>query len=179
MSRVITFSLDFPAKHPRRDQSTFFVEKVLNSCDIDYEGNDYYDTLEKLNPNIKPPVLRNFWGNVSSDQYDEKHHTIRAGNRWKVGDKFSPRVWSGKPYASKQIQFAADIEIKKIYRFHISGGEYKIDEKVYGGYSESDFELLELIGKNDGLNRHDLMDWLHYPKPFTGQIICWNENINY
>lgn len=34
---------------------------------------------------------------------DQKHHTIRAGNRFKTGDYFSPRVWSGSPYNSKQL----------------------------------------------------------------------------
>lgn len=35
----------------------------------------------------------------------------------KVGDKFSPRVWSGKPYRSKMITIAPDIEVKQIWDF--------------------------------------------------------------
>lgn len=44
-----------------------------------------------------------------------KEHTIRKGKRWKVGDKFSPRIWSGKPYKSKQIILAPDTEIKQVF----------------------------------------------------------------
>lgn len=42
---------------------------------------------------------------------DVKYHTIRAGNRFKKGDYFSPRIWTDKPYASKQYQFHPDILI--------------------------------------------------------------------
>lgn len=37
--------------------------------------------------------------------------------------------------------------------------------------------LLQLLSFNDGLSRKDFKDW--FAKPFAGQIICWNEKINY
>ncbi len=39
--------------------------------------------------------------------------------------------------------------------------------------------MLGGIAKNDGLDIDEFMAWFKYPKPFEGQIICWNENIGY
>jgi hypothetical protein len=99
--RVITFSRTFPGYHPQAGKQTFFVEKVLKS--IYWNKNDYKE--------IDQPDGLDFDLGIYIES-DPKHHTIRAGHRWKEGDWFSPRVWSGKPYNSKQIQFAPDIQLK-------------------------------------------------------------------
>lgn len=178
MSKVITFSRTFPAYHPKAGQSTFFVEKLwaslLNSpqqfdapiSEYIYDvgaliGYDYADTAFN--------VVENSW---------PKNHTIRAGNRWKVGDKFSPRVWSGKPYNSKQIIIAPDIEIEKIWDFEMDlNGVYSINGKYTSEQEDYDLAL------NDGLTEYEMQFWFmpnyNKPKEFKGQIICWNENINY
>lgn len=160
MSKVITFSRQFPSYHPRKGEPTYFVEKVLKS--LDSIG---------IHPFEIPCEM-------SLDQYATclpKHHTIRAGNRWKVGDWFSPRVWSGKPYNSKQIQFAPDIQVKKVWSFSIALDGLYIDQARYLILTG----LIKDVGANDGLDLDDFLDWFQYPKPFEGQIICWNENIEY
>lgn len=188
--RVITFSRVFPAKHPRKGEPTYFIEKVWK----------YF--LEKSSP-VFP-----YWMNKhelkidirNCYDFDPKHHTIRAGNRWKVGDKFSPRIWSGQPYRSKQIQFAPDMEIKKIWDITITteddDGEndwsfFNINGKHHTAYSEEYASLeLKALAKNDGLSLNDFYNWFSLertqkqrlekePKIFNGQIICWNESINY
>jgi hypothetical protein len=175
MSKVITFSRTFPAYHPKAGQPTYFVEKFWKSLWDQNKAHDIHLFQEPYDEHFHP------WGDGSTNvhQYSGKHHTIRAGSRWKEGDYFSPRVWSGKPYNSKQIIIGPNTQIVKEYSFEIQGGEFKIDDRVYGGEAESIFELLELIALNDGLNRHDLLEWFKYPKPFDGQILCWNENIKY
>lgn len=165
MSRVITFSQKFPATHPRKGEQTYFKEKIWagladilegfkipNHC-TDWDWYEYYNGIPKL-------------------------HTIRAGKRWKVGDKFSPRVWSGRPYASKQIVIAEDIEIKKIYNIRVDkNGCMWVDDYLWQ-FPYDD------IATNDGLNNQDFIDWLIKPakdnwKEFNGQIICWSKKINY
>lgn len=172
MSKVITFSRYFPKGHPRAGEPTYFVGKILISLnnqdwDIVHDKNNPEKSLFELLPIDLTYPMRN---------PNPKFHTIRAGNRWKVGDKFSPRVWSGKPYNSPQIIIAPDIEIKKVFQFTISGGEFWINDNIYDGMN---IDFLEQIAANDGLTRCDLLDWFKYPKPFQGQIICWNESINY
>lgn len=54
-----------------------------------------------------------------------------------------------------------------------SGYHPKKGQPTY--FVEKVFEIAE----NDGLTSDDLLAWFKYPKPFSGQIICWNHNIKY
>lgn len=156
MAKIITFSRTFPAYHPKKGQPTYFVEKFYKSI-----GIKNYDEERVFNPRLYV------------NEVEPKHHTIRAGNRWKVGDKFSPRVWSGKPYKSKQIIISEDVEIKQIWDFQ----KDLISDKWYlNGIEMSSLSRIDLA-INDGLMYKDLLFWFN--KPFSGQIICWNHEIKY
>jgi hypothetical protein len=156
MSKVIPVSRVFPKYHPKAGQPTYFVEKILSS--INYK---YYDEDRQFNPRL------------SVDVFEPKHHTILNGNSWKVGEKFSPIVWSETPRGPKQIIIAADIEIKKTFDF----SKDLISDKWYvNGVEMSSAERIDLA-VNDGLLYKDLLDW--FPKPFNGQIICWSDTPQY
>lgn len=174
MAKVITFSRTFPTYHPKKGKGTNFIEKFLTSIGLENLTKKQFEDCETLICGEAKGVLPEM-----IELYTPKHHTIRAGNRFKAGDYFSPRVWSGKPYNSKQIILAPDTEIKKVWNFKINRGGFYINDRLYDGEMEGHFELLEEIAKNDGLNRHDLIAWFKYPKSFDGQIICWNKNVNY
>lgn len=175
MPRVITFSRTFPSYHPKVGQPTFFVEKFWNSI---YEGKDREEALISHE-------LSGMWSAwCEMRELAPKHTTIRAGHRFKVGDKFSPRVWSGTPYKSKQIIIAPDMEVKNIIPIHI----WKSDRIMIGHKSGNEtLGLLEAkkVCKNDGLEFQDFEDWFCKSSQFKrtnwfdGQIIIWNENINY
>lgn len=166
--RVITFSRFFPSKHPRKGEPTYFVEKIWNDIQ-----DSFFDQLPQLNLD---PMIE-----------DKKGHTIRAGNRWKVGDFFSPRVWSGLPYRSKQIQFAPLIEIKKVWNFVITphkenGYSIHINKNYVADWKFKTANImLKEVAKNDGLSKEDFIAWFDCVKNphFIGQVICWNEKINY
>lgn len=178
MSKVITFSRTFPKGHPRQGQSTFFVEKVLHGLrDININIGHYkkkvpLNFLQSLTLHTPPP--------------EKKFTTIRAGKRFKTGEKFSPRVWSNKPYNSKQITFFDDILIVKTWDFKIEVDEdylcVLIDGHAFYEKNkrfETQPEALETMAANDGLALQDFKDWFKWGQPFDGQIICWNQNINY
>lgn len=173
MSRVITFSQTFPAYHPKAGQPTYFVEQIWNGL----------ISMELMGYDTRLDLPTSFLNSLSKEDHLYKFHTIRLGNRWKVGDKFSPRIWSGKPYRSKQITIAPDIEVKKVWDFKIEKYHdgYWIDFGAYKLPPFIDFENtgLSLLAMNDGLSVEDLLLWFKYPKPLEGQIICWNENIYY
>ncbi len=174
MSKVITFSRVFPAYHPKKGQPTLFAEKLINSFRNDKNFAELvYDLGDKLGYMYADDILSVI------DSVEPKNHTIRSGNRWKVGDNFSPRVWSGKPYNSKQIILAPDIEIKKVWNIEVC--HYAVNGKVKGvsafiinGNIYTNWDILAL---NDGLSLNNLISWFN--KPFKGQIICWNKYINY
>lgn len=172
MSKVLTFSRTFPAYHPKAGQPTYFVERLWQSFAL---------LPEKVSvPSIKITLSMNELANGIP-----KHHTIRSGNRWKVGDKFSPRVWSGRPYASKQLVIAQDIEIKKTWDIEWDINGVASMCKPGGQMKYLDEGVDELIAKNDGLSEIDFAEWLvmpNYRKEVESgpmQIICWNDQIEY
>ena len=172
MAKVITFSRVFPSYHPRAGEPTYFVEKIINSLGLpEYKRMTAHDLYSEDVKTTQADFLKGSCNPLFN--HLPKYHTIRAGHRWKVGDMFSPRVWSGKPYRSKQIQFAPDIEIKKVWdvEFDGDGCFWIFSDKERGA------NILYTVAKNDGLSLTDMMSWFN--KPFTGQIIAWNENINY
>lgn len=165
MARVIIFSRVFPAYHPKKGEPTHFVEKLIKSLDqIDFQfGNLNRDAFDFFD--------EDFYNEIATP----KHHTIRVGKRWKVGDKFSPRVWSGKPYRSKMITIAPDVEVKKVWDIGLRiRGDFK---EFYCNDADITTTSIELLSMNDGLLLGDFISWFN--KPFEGQIICWNESINY
>ena len=181
MSRVITFSRTFPAYHPRRGAPTGFVEKVLNQLGIG-KCDAYSRTLKDLNHRLSGQLIDAFMYSINEGAHKcmTKSHTIRSGNRWKVGDKFSPRVWSGKPYCSPQITIAPDIEIVKTWDFEYFEVNGLLGMKLDG----EPFYNLD-VAVNDGLGPTDFINWFGLSpsfkneRLFNGQIICWNKNINY
>lgn len=166
MAKVITFSKNFPSYHFRKGEPTHFIQKFWASIKVPLPVSV---DAEKLEGEVHLLMKENFI---------PKHHTIRGGKRWKVGDKFSPRVWSGKPYNSKQIILADDVEVKQVFDFEMDlNGVYAVNGKYL------DNNKYETLAMNDGLTEEELFNWFmpnyNKPKEFVGQIICWNENVSY
>jgi len=163
MSKVITFSRVFPKHHPKSGQATYFVEQLYNSL-FSRSISIYYPKGLEVNESI----------------LGVKNHTIRSGNNWKVGDKFSPRVWSEKPYNSKQIILCEDVEIKKIYQIRI-WRESLLNLRFYINGEIISAPKIKELAENDGLLHRDLLDWFNVPveKNFEGQIICWSSAVSY
>src|SRR5581483_8638457 len=91
---------------------TYFVEKI------------WRDYLDKSSPMFPYWMSRHekMLGISIRNCYDfkPKLHTVRKGKRWKAGDFFSPRVWSDRPYASKQVVIAPDIKLERVADIEIS-----------------------------------------------------------
>lgn len=133
-------------------------------------------TFSKKFP-VKHPKAGQDTGFVEAIINGSKKHTIRAGYRWKIGDRFSGRVWRDRPYASPQIEFV-EIEILKIWEFDFYGTTALLNNKPVNSLTLSE------IAANDGLSLQDFKDWfLIHPKVkktgFQGQILCWDENVKY
>ncbi|MBC7642122.1 MAG: hypothetical protein H7174_07270 [Flavobacterium sp.] len=164
MAKVITFSRVFPKGHIRQGEQTNFVEKIWKSLYTNTicpdNLNDYINNyMDKLSTEILP-----YYATIS------KKHTIRNGNRFKKGNFFSPRVWSNKPYQSKQIIIAPDTEIVQVYDIEIFlNNEIHINGVHFATFGS---ENCHLIAKNDGLEMKDFISWFS-KLPFKGQIICW------
>lgn len=167
MSKVIMFSQTYPSYHPRAGEETFFIEKITKGF------------LLLGIPTLEFDELR-YWDYGMYEECDPKYHTIRAGYHFKVGDLFSPRVWSGRPYNSQQITIAPDIQIKKVWDIEIDTADIWAIGLPDTQIKYLDDDLQARIALNDGLSEQDLYFWFKMAKkPWTGQIICWNESIEY
>lgn len=176
--KVLTFSTKFPTDHPRKGEPTWFVEQILSSIlprpltiglsEFPAAARDYINDFFVIDGSYK------------------KGHTIRAGSRFKPGDMASLRIWSGRPFHTKQIEFA-QVEVKKVWEFNIHVvGDGLIWQMP--GIGSGDFDTksnsLKIISKNDGLEIRDFIDgFVIHPnakeRVFTGQIISWDSSIEY
>ena len=162
MAKVIMISRAFLKGHPRAGEPTDFVEKIMAGL----ADRDWTFAIPK---DFTLYDFHKYYNCTAS-----KGHTIRKGKRFKAGDMASLKVWTGKPYRSKQFEFAL-VEVKKTWdieiaieigAIRINDGEWIFDETV-----------LKRLSRNDGLSYDDFKAW--FPNHFKGQIICWNESINY
>lgn len=179
MSRVLTFSRQFPAHHVRKGEPTFFPELIVKGLGL----SDQYISDQKFD-----------WMNDFVMSLDEpKLQTIRSGSKWKAGDKARPCTWllpGGRfTKGNKLIQFAPEIEIKRVYDFEITKNRFGVEEQWlihvdYRSYfqgieNEQWDEALTNLAKNDGLTVEDFKSWFKWPTPFKGQIISWSSEIQY
>lgn len=155
--KVLTFSKKFPKGHPRAGEETWFIQKILHSL---------------ITPQYEP---------ATGVGWPPKFHAIRSGSRFKAGDMASLRVWSDKPYRSKQIEFA-QVEVKKVWPVEINVIQTSPVIMIGGNWLTYDAGCE--LAKNDGLTITDFISWFNiHPKKkqqvFTGQIICWSDKITY
>lgn len=126
-------------------------------------------------------------GFIQSIMDGSKSHTIREGSRWKPGEIFSARFWKGRPYQTKQKEFA-QLQIKKVWPITIAphpdrGYAIHIGDRYVADWTGTANITIEELAGNDGLTKEDFLDWFGCNKkkirPISGQIICWNDKINY
>jgi hypothetical protein len=158
MAKIRTLSRKFLQGHPKVGQPTYFVEKFLNCLRINYRSENYLELLKVINPDKE---VETFYHSLNQNIIDTKSHTIRHGNHFKTGDLISIRCWANRPYKDKQIKLIPDIAVVKTFEFDIN--DNKID--------------LNILSYNDGLCRRDFEDW--FPSQMKGQIICWDNEIQY
>ena len=195
MSKVITFSQNFPYYHLRAGEKTFFVEKMIEwYWDNDLAATKFHnveDMIYTVNKNkldtglITKSQIDDFLMSLDPEVQEWKQHTIRGGHRFKDGDVFKPCVWLGKPYYSRQIQFLPELKIPKTFDFEIKKNikelplDYESMMVINHSYHNPDSQMVEKLSHRDGLSKKDLLRWFQYPKLFSGQIICFDKSIQY
>ena len=143
---VLTLSQKFPAKHPKHGEPTNFNNQLLNA------------------------VWRAHNMSVGFPQFGMKLHTIRANyelwrKRFEQIDAgkaiLSVRYWTGKPYASKQMEICKLRKEDGIGLQWITfpdkdrDGMRNLSWPCVCGYDIDD----KTIAANDGLSHDDWRDW--------------------
>jgi hypothetical protein len=111
----------------------------------------------------------------------EKTSTIRGKARCKPGDILSHRIWSGKPYRSKQIELCQTI-CKAVQRVRITWEEQGVTFYINDRKIDHPGEI-ELLAKQEGFEsvqalkdyfkKSAKLDKSRHPKPFEGEMIEW------
>lgn len=140
---VLTVSRYFPSKHPKKGKETRFINKILMALSL-IENNNL----------CKIHTIRSNY-----ELWEKRIKEVQEGKAI-----LSLRYWSGKPYKSKQVEFAcldkdSGIGIGKL----ILPGE-----NITGWLRNNDVALrgtngglmLSLIAQNDGLSLEDFKAWL-------------------
>ena len=157
---VITLSQNFPATHPRKGQPTGFADKIQEALNyVKYFG------IEGMLPTKRAKIhtMRTNW-NLWSKRFLE----IYEGQAC-----LSLRVWSGKPYHSKQIEIARltkedgiGIQPAYIEEMQFLGNDgIEVRMRIVGGYDsilmKGEDPIIDgrVIAANDGLV---LRDWFPF-----------------
>jgi len=158
--KVITFSTRFPKGHPSAGAFTFFPELIWAGLPID-DGQ-----LEAAIKPYKDVVCLQIVQQMRQNGKRAKLHTIRAGDRWKVGETFQPRVWQFEPYRSKQLDFCPPLTLTHVQGFVFDGLQYHTAKPIND-------TALRRLAANDGLTVDEFKAW--FTEPFAGQILSWHE----
>lgn len=156
---VLTLSSVFPTTHPRKGERTFFKEQ-LNNAIYGYEGA----VIEQ--PNAEPLFISG-----------RKKHTIRENHeRWQhnldkiIDGRFtlSVREWSGKPYASPQVEIVSlhNVGYQRItmqYDSETDTLKASVDGKAISDVAQ--------LAKNDGLTLDDFKHWFFGRKEMQGNRV--------
>jgi hypothetical protein len=185
MTKIVTFSRVFPSHHPKKGQPTYFVEAILTQLGIEYKTGAYLKWLVENNPDISQVFLMKFVDSLERN-VKPKSHTIRSHKRpLKTSDFINPKCWAGKPYKKTeegfwQIQFAPFIEVDKVFDIYTKKGSWGLGKWRYFEGIWTHLDKIQLLANNDGLDITDFLDWFNkFQQDFNGQVICWNESVNY
>ena len=151
----------FPAKHPRHGETTNFDTQLLNAIcsahNMNCVVNKYGMKLHTIRANYA------LWS--------KRFEQIEAGKAC-----LSLRVWSGKPYHSKQTEIVKltkedGIGLQKAYidrLQYIGRNDMNLSLRVVRDYWQTEDPIIdgETMAKNDGLS--SLRDWMPF---FNGHNI--------
>ena len=146
---VITLSRNFPTTHPRKGDMTFFKEKLQNAIHFEHRNRIYIG----IHPSTKIHTIR-----ANYDLWRKRFDEIEKGEAC-----LSIRQWTGKPYASKQIELCKltkedGIGLQKMEFLHPDDG-YREDAFVWIAGKVLRYDERERIANNDGLSLQDWEDW--------------------
>lgn len=141
---VLMISERFPKNHPEAGKPTKFPESIKN-----------YDKIHTIRSNY--------------DLWRKRFENINKGKAI-----LSVRIWSGKPYRSKQIEiFRYDIKRK------IGIQKMNFDESFENIIVNGKAVNKELLAKNDGLNPKHFDHWFKDADPQNPMVIIHFTDFRY
>lgn len=167
-AKKLRFERVFPKGHSRSGRSTYFAEAIIKSLpEIPPSQYCHGNTKKRISDRLLP-----FCNYTAYDYALPINHTIRKGVFWKNGDSAELVLIPKAAGYAKSITIA-EVTICKVWDFEVKDGIFFVQNKPI------DLDKVQEIAKNDGFNLEEFLEWYKYPKPLRGQIICWNNKIEY
>lgn len=154
------------------NQPTNFIDKIWQSLLRDNIEMNFVEFNTKFKEML--PVI----GETKVGSFPQKKHTIRTdkNNRWVKGSNIHFKTWSGRPYHSKNINFAPIIKVVSTQKIEILYKDidgFKLEvATVYVDGVWLPGDEVETLAINDGFA--NIADFFAYfNQSFTGKIIHW------
>lgn len=183
-------TLSFSTAWPKRmgkwaGEPTYFVEKIWERLQHEIKSEvDFYWWFDAVND-------AGYYQPSSEYKWTHKLHTIRKGNRWKVGDKIHMVI---NNRTRDRFQFAPVMEAKSVQEIEIDyydiyrevrvnnkliyREEQPFDEVEEYEYSDEFETVLDRLVRNDGFESVEQF-FTYFSTDFKGQIVSWVDSIEY
>lgn len=154
---VLTLSQRFPAKHPKAGHKTYFKTKLVKAGIIPFDYHEY--TIVPDGPQYKFHTIR-----ANYPLWKKRFEQINRGEAC-----LSIRQWTGKPYASKQVEIARLTIEDGIGLQQIKYGETQTRLRTYRNWFVTQANgLLRVLSErevanHDGLSEADWVEWFNNP----------------
>ena len=145
---VITLSQVFPAKHPKAGKKTYFKTKLENIHVVPFDPSG--DNAPSGEPQLKRHTIR-----ANYELWRKRFEQIERGEAC-----LSIRQWTGKPYASKQIEIARLTKDDGIGLQRLRFTPDRDGQFVWWNFNiDGHFSNEEFLANNDGLTLRDWCAW--------------------
>lgn len=146
-SYVITLSKTFMKGHPRAGEPTRFREKVENALQKRQNKDPYIDGHKIHTMRCNVPL------------WEKRIKEVEAGEAC-----LSIREWTGRPYASKQVEIARLTKEDGVGMQIISASPIVMKDRAIGIYSDDRRTIqsirdIAILANNDGLSLKDWLEW--------------------
>lgn len=145
---VITLSRVFPVSHPKAGLKTYFKTKLENTHVVPFDPNG--DSVPDGQPQLKRHTIR-----ANYELWRKRFEQIERGEAC-----LSIRQWTGKPYASKQIEIARLTKDDGIGLQRLRFTPDRDGQFVWWNFNiDGHFSNEEFLANNDGLTLRDWCAW--------------------
>lgn len=145
---VITLSRVFPVSHPKAGLKTYFKTKLENIHVVPFDPNG--DSVPDGQPQLKRHTIR-----ANYELWRKRFEQIERGEAC-----LSIRQWTGKPYASKQIEIARLTKDDGIGLQRLRFTPDRDGQFVWWNFNiDGHFSNEEFLANNDGLTLRDWCAW--------------------
>lgn len=173
--KKIFLSQYFPASSPMKGQPTYHVELFLNSLHLQGKITDEMKQriVSSLSLNLKKDLLFPA-GNAIALFKD--HSMMAVDIDIAAGDVVDVYALDHEDEESKIF---SGLTIEHVQKFEVINSYNPRQFGIYVDGGALHPHQVEEIAFNSGMMKDEMLSMMHFPKTFSGTIVCWNKATRY